>query len=105
MNIQLPTTEIYLVKGSQGAHEDRTDWSICAYTSKDLAEQHVAKATEHMDALRRQAPARSIQNPPPYYDYWWGASSPWDPNGEFEEDTSYSYECVQLRGSLLVAST
>lgn len=100
MNVQLPATEIYIVTGTQGEYEDRRDWTICAYPSKALAEMHVAHATAHMEALRSKAPPWSIQSPSPYYAYWRDVSSPWDPNGVFEQDTSYQFECVQLQSSL-----
>lgn len=36
--------KIYVVMGSTGEYSDRTEWSVCAYADKALAEQHVQMA-------------------------------------------------------------
>lgn len=36
--------KIYLVQGTTGEYSDRTDWVVCAYRSKQKAEDHASKA-------------------------------------------------------------
>jgi hypothetical protein len=38
--------KIYIVEGSTGEYSDRQDWIVCAYQSKEKAEEHADKA-EH----------------------------------------------------------
>lgn len=36
-------TKIYIVQGTTGAY--RSEWLVCAYASKELAEEHASRAT------------------------------------------------------------
>lgn len=36
--------KIYIVEGTTGEYSDRTDWTVCAYRSKEKAEEHARNA-------------------------------------------------------------
>lgn len=39
-------TKIWIVEGTTGEYSDRFDWTVCAYTSKEKAEQHARDAMQ-----------------------------------------------------------
>ncbi len=40
---------IYTVMGTTGEYSDRSEWPVVAYTDKSRAEEHVVKATQHVE--------------------------------------------------------
>ena len=43
--------KVYIVFGTSGEYSDRTTWPIASYTDRNLAEEHVIKATEIADEI------------------------------------------------------
>lgn len=46
--------KIYLVEGSTGEYSDAQDWIVCAYRSKEKAEEHASKATQRSKELQNE---------------------------------------------------
>jgi hypothetical protein len=44
---------IYIVQGTTGEYSDRTDWIVCAYISRELAEERASKAMRRATELKR----------------------------------------------------
>lgn len=43
--------KIYLVEGSTGEYSDASDWIVCAYKSKEKAEEHAGNAERRAKEL------------------------------------------------------
>lgn len=46
--------EIYLVTAESGEYSDRQEWSVCAYRSKKLADEHAGKASNWLMETRKR---------------------------------------------------
>jgi len=56
---------IYIVQGTSGEYSDRSDWLVCAYTSKKSAEEHAHKAMLRAVEIHKSSPgffSRSKEN-------------------------------------------
>lgn len=50
-------TKIYAVIGSEGQYSDYSEWVVCAYPSKELADEHARRALALAEALFSEARA------------------------------------------------
>ena len=86
---------IYIVGGTTATYSDRLEWFVCAYRSKEMAEEHVSKAMHR---------AKEIQNGKGRYDRPKPGENEFDPLMQMDyTGTEYWSAEVKLRDELPVA--
>lgn len=86
---------VYLVQGTAGEYDGRTQWTVCAYHDETLATQHAAMATEQ--ATRMEAVISHGDTEPD------DAAKLWDQNmilDSIYRNTVYSVVPVTVRATL-----
>src|SRR3990167_11101440 len=91
------TTKIYVVMGTTGEYSDRTEWAVCAYAHKSMAEKH---ADEAMLWSHKHGKAAQAKYEHTYKDED-KPNSPWDADYQlYYTRTDYYVMDVSMRDTL-----
>jgi hypothetical protein len=96
--------EIYIVVGTAGQYDERTEWVVCAYANAELAEQHAKRAQRSANRIGRAQRLwreNRMGRWPPEDTTWFShfgdpraGANLYDPNMQFPDSPNYHVECV-----------
>lgn len=93
-------TEIHVVVGVEGEYSDRSEWEVCAYPSRELADEHAMRATEA--GAEVAAKLRAMDDDEDSYTDEWDKRrevvmvNPWDATGQFSGYDEPGYHAVTI---------
>jgi hypothetical protein len=88
--------KIYVVMGSTGEYSDHHNWLVCAYRTKEDAEQHEIEATKRAHGFKRED-----RYEPDFKDRLKAAMGEYDPECQMDyTGTDYCTIEVELRAKL-----